>query len=85
MTNEDILSKVLETKGAEDCIMVLGFGVAYMGLTANTPIKVVYDYYKCLDNLIHEGGYDFDDAIDYLEDLINEDLGENAPIYIKQI
>jgi len=40
-------------------------------------------YWKCLDCIIHKEGVDFDDAIDYLEEFVEEDLGEGTPLYIK--
>jgi len=91
--NEDILNQVLESDGGEFTMIIVGFSDAYMGLTANKPVRVIYDYYKCLDNLIHQGGWEFDEAVDYLDELVNENLqgldSENSsfnyPLYIKQI
>ena len=38
---------------------------------------------EILDIIINKEGVDFDDAIDYLEEFVEEDLGEGTPLYIK--
>ena len=46
---------------------------------------MIYDYWKCLDCIIKNEKIDFDDAIDFLDEFVQEDLGKNTPIYIKKI
>ena len=41
--------------------------------------------WKCLDCIIRKDDLDFDDAIDFLEEFVEEDLGKNTPLYIKQL
>jgi len=85
MTNEQIINQVLDTEGGEDALIIRVFNNCYVGTTTTKPIRVVYDYWKCLDHLVNIDGLDFDDAVDYLEDLENIDLEENTPLYVKQI
>ena len=88
MTKEDILDIIVDKNNIEELEFVLladGFEEAFVGVTVTTPKKVIYDYWKCLDCIIRKEGVDFDDALDFLEEFVDEDLGDNAPIYIKKI
>lgn len=85
MTNEDIVNQVLDTEGGEQALIIRIFNNCYVGTTTTKPVRVVYDYWKCLDHLVNVDGWDFNDSIDYLDDLANVDLGENTPLYVKQL
>ena len=39
----------------------------------------------CLDIAMNDEDLSFDDALDWLEEFVLEDLGEHSPIYIKKI
>ena len=69
----------------EFVLLAEGFEEAFVGVTVTSPKKVIYDYWKCLDCIIRKEGVDFDDALDFLEEFVEEDLGDNTPIYIKKI
>ena len=56
-----------------------------MGTTITKPVRVVYDYWKCLDLLVNTDGWDFDESVNYLDELAVVDLGENTPLYVKQL
>ena len=56
-----------------------------MGVTSTTPTRAIYDYWKCLDIIIKSNEMNFDDSIDYLNQLTDEDVGEHSPLYIKLI
>ena len=49
------------------------------------PKKVIYDYWKCLDCIIKKEDLEFDEALDFLDEFVLEDLGRNTPIYIEQL
>ena len=66
-------------------ILVDGFEEAFLGVTASSPVKATYDYWVCLDLLIQRDKMEFDDAIDDLDDFIEQDLGLHTPIYLKII
>tara|TARA_R100000655_G_C2869424_1_gene173079 strand:+ start:261 stop:527 length:267 start_codon:yes stop_codon:yes gene_type:complete len=88
MTKEDILDIIVDKNNIEELEFVLlaeGFEEAFVGVTVTSPKKVIYDYWKCLDCIIRKEGVDFDDALDFLEEFVEEDLGLNSPIYIKKI
>tara|TARA_R100001443_G_scaffold6700_2_gene15720 strand:- start:4269 stop:4535 length:267 start_codon:yes stop_codon:yes gene_type:complete len=88
MTKEDILDIIVDKNNIEELEFVLlaeGFEEAFVGVTVTSPKKVIYDYWKCLDCIIRKEGVDFDDALDFLEEFVEEDLGDNTPIYIKKI
>ena len=88
MTRQDILTKIINNEKFSDSeYMVLadGFEDAFIGVTIKKPKRVIYDYRKCLDCIIKKEKIDFDDAIDFLEEFVEEDFGENTPIYIKKI
>jgi hypothetical protein len=88
MTRQDILTKIINNEkfiDSEYMVLADGFEDAFIGVTVTTPKKVIYDYWKCLDCIIKKEGLDFDDALDFLEEFVEEDLGENTPIYIKKI
>jgi len=88
MTREEIFNHLSDRNLIDQnhhVILVDGFEDAFLGVTAIKPVKVIYDYWNCLDILIQREGLDFDMAIDNLEEFINQDLGEQTPLYIKQI
>ena len=88
MTRQEILEEIMERdlfEKDEYIILADGFEDAFLGVTAGKPIKVVYDYWKCLDSIIKSDGAEFDDAQDWLDEFIQEELGEHSPLYIKQI
>ena len=88
MKREDILKEIMERDMlniGEYVILPDGFEEAVLGVSVNKPKRVIYDYWKCLDTIIKRDKADFDYAIDWLDEFIEEELGEHSPIYIKQI
>ena len=86
MTREEILDIIINKEDLQDYEYVMladGFEDAFLSITVTKPKRVIYDYWKCLDCIINKEGVDFDDAIDYLEEFVEEDLGEGTPLYIK--
>jgi len=86
MTKEEILDIIVDEENIDELEFVLladGFEEAFVGVTVTTPKKVIYDYWKCLDCIIKKEGVGFDDALDFLEEFVEEDLGEGTPLYIK--
>tara|TARA_R100001463_G_scaffold99448_1_gene153912 strand:+ start:196 stop:462 length:267 start_codon:yes stop_codon:yes gene_type:complete len=86
MTKQDILEELTERDlllENDHIILVDGFEEAFIGITANNPIQAIYDYWICLDILIQREGLDFDNAIDSLDEFIEQDLGNHTPRYIK--
>lgn len=69
----------------EYVILADGFEEAFLGVSVNKPARVIYDYWKCLDLIIKKDDAEFDEAMDWLDDFIDEELGEHSPLYIKQI
>ena len=52
MTRQEILEEIMERdlfEKDEYIILADGFEDAFLGVTAGKPIKVVYDFWKCLD------------------------------------
>ncbi len=88
MTKGEILEIIIDDENDQELEYILladGFEEAFVGVTVTSPKKVIYDYWKCLDCIIKNEKIDFDDAIDFLDEFVHEDLGKNAPIYIKKI
>ena len=88
MTRKEILEEIMERdlfEKDEYIILADGFEDAFLGVTATKPIKVVYDYWKCLDSIIKRDNAGFDEAQDWLDEFIQKELGRHAPLYIKQI
>ena len=88
MTKNQILIKIKDNDMFYDnqaIIMVDGFEEAFVGITVTNPRRIIYDYWKCLGCIIRKEDLEFDDAIDFLEEFVEEDLGENTPLYIKQL
>ena len=56
-----------------------------LGVTARKPTCAVYDFWKCLDITIKDEGMNFDEALEWLEEFIEEDMGEHSPVYVKNI
>lgn len=69
----------------EPIVLLDGFEDALVGICKDKKIfqRAVYDYWKCIDVLIKESELDFDDALDWMQELEEEDLGENAPVFMK--
>tara|TARA_R110001606_G_scaffold71061_1_gene162540 strand:- start:871 stop:1137 length:267 start_codon:yes stop_codon:yes gene_type:complete len=88
MKKHQIIDKIINKDSFnEDEIVVLadGFENAFLGVTITKPKRVIYDYWKCLDCIIKKEDLDFDDAQDFLDEFVLEDLGKNTPIYIEQL
>lgn len=88
MQRAEIIEELITRKlFMEDEYIVLadGFENAMLGVTATKPTCAIYDFWKCLDIAIKDEGLSFDDALEWLEEFIDEDLGEHAPIYLKKI
>ena len=89
MQRDEIIDQLLTRKlfgESETLVLTDGLEEAFMGVTATTPTKAIYDYWKCLDIIIKsEETMNFNEALDYLEKLSKEDVGEHSPIYIKLI
>ena len=88
MTKGEILDIIIDDENDQELEYILladGFEEAFVGVTVTSPKKVIYDYWKCLDCIIKNEKIDFDDAIDFLDEFVHEDLGKNTPIYIKKI
>lgn len=88
MTKEQLLEELVERDLItfnKRTIFISGFENAVVGVTATKPERVIYDYWKCLDYLVRKEKHNFNDAYDFLEDLVNIDLGSCSPIYLKQL
>ena len=89
MQRDDILKHLMERElfdKDEYVILADGFEEAVMGVTIEKPTRVVYDYWKCLDIIIKQDeGSGFDEAIDWLDEFIEEKLGDHSPLYIKTL
>ena len=86
MTKDEIFEELCERELLEKnqhIILVDGFEKAFLGVTAEKPVKSLYDYWMCLDILIQEQDLDFDEAMDVLEEFVQKDLGKHSPSYIK--
>lgn len=86
MQRDDILKELMEREmfGKDEYVILAdGFETAFLGVTALKPARAIYSYWKCLDIIMQADGTDFDEAMDWLDEFINEDLGEHAPLYIK--
>ena len=88
MTKGEILDIIIDDENDKELEYILladGFEEAFVGVTVTSPKKVIYDYWKCLDCIIKNEKIDFDDAIDFLDEFVQEDLGKNTPIYLSLI
>ena len=86
MQRDDILKEIMEREMfAKDEYVILadGFEDAFVGVTARKPSRAIYSYWKCLDIIMQADGTDFDESLDWLNEFIEEDLGQHAPLYIK--
>ena len=81
--DEIIINEMLENE--QFIVLAEGFEEAFVGVTITTPKRIIYDYWKCLDCIIKKEDLSFDDALDFLREFTQVDLGKNTPIYIKKI
>ena len=85
----DIIDKLYD-RGllADDDQLMLsnGFDDAVIGISANNPKRVIYDYYKAVDIIMKEDGdMELEEVIEWIDDHISHDMGEQTPIFIKLI
>lgn len=89
MQRDEILKQLMERElfdKDEYVILADGFEEAVMGVTIEKPTRVIYDYWKCLDIIIKQDeDSGFDEAIDWLDEFIEEKLGDHSPLYIKTL
>ena len=88
MQRDEIIDQLITRKlfgQSESLVLTDGLEEAFMGVTSTTPTRAIYDYWKCLDIIIKSNEMNFDDSIDYLNKLTEEDVGEHSPLYIKLI
>jgi len=88
MTKEQLLEELAERdliSFDKRTIFISGFEEAVVGVTATSPERVIYDYWKCLDYLVRKEKHNFDDALDLLDDFVLIDWGSYSPIYLKQL
>ncbi len=89
MQRDEIIEQLVNRKlfgKSETLVLTDGLEDAFLGVTAIAPTKVIYDYWKCLDIIIKaDDNMSFNEALDYLEKLTNEDVGDHSPLYIKMI
>ena len=86
MQRDDILKELMDREmfGKDEYVILAdGFEDAFLGVTAVKPSRAVYSYWKCLDIIMKQDDSDFDEALDWLNEFIEEELGEHAPLYIK--
>ena len=86
MQRDEIIDKLITRKlfgQSESLVLTDGLEEAFMGVTSTTPTRAIYDYWKCLDIIMQADGTDFDESLDWLNEFIEEDLGQHAPLYIK--
>ena len=77
----------------ESIVLAEGFEDAMIGISTSVPKRAIYDYWKCLDCLLQakvsNEVFDFDAALDWLNDYIKEtektNIRQYTPIFIKTI
>lgn len=85
----DLIDKLYERGFLNDDDQLMlsnGFDDAIIGITAEYPKRVIYDYYKAVDVIMREDGdMDLDEVIEWIDEHISYDLGDQTPIFIKSI
>lgn len=85
----DLIDRLYEKGFLNDddqLLMSNGFDEAIIGISANDPKRVIYDYYKAVDVIMKEDGdMELDEVIEWIDDHIDHDMGEQTPIFIKLI
>lgn len=71
----------------EPIVLLDGFEEALVGVCKDRRLfqRAVYNYWKCIDILIKVDDFEFDEALDWMEGVEDEDLGENSPIFMKDL
>ena len=85
----DLIDRLYEKGFLNDddqLLMSNGFDEAIIGISANDPKRVIYDYYKAVDVIMKEDGdMELDEVIEWIDDHIGHDMGDQTPIFIKLI
>jgi hypothetical protein len=90
-SKKDLLIRIAESHSNDyphsPLVLLDGFEDAFVGVCKDRGLfqRAIYDYWKCMEVLIHEDELEFDEALDWMEIWENEDLGEGSPIFIKNI
>ncbi len=89
MQRDEIIEQLVTRKlfgESETLVLTDGLEEAFIGVTATMPTKAIYSFWKCLDIIIKsDDSMNYNEALDYLEKLTNEDVGDHSPLYIKMI
>ena len=88
MRKEEIFEELSERdllKEGEQIILIDGLERAFLGVSATKPIVAVYDYWMCIDILVKDEKYFFDDALDFVDEIVDEDMGTYTPEFVKII
>ncbi len=82
MSQEPMLSKILEAYPDEMFLRADGFDSAILGVEPKSMV-VVYSVRECIQRLL-DLGYDYVDAIEFFEFSVrNVDFGAKTPIFIE--
>ena len=73
-------------KDDEEVLLSDGFDQAIIGVTANSPKKIIYDYYKAIDIIMKsDKTIEIDECMEWLDEHMSCNLGEQTPIFIKKL
>ena len=75
----------------ETLVLAEGLDEAVIGITTQSPKRIIYDYWRCVDVLLRtkeiQEEIGFDEALVFLDEYIDEvnTLSDFAPIFIKPV
>ena len=73
----------------ESVVLADGFENAIIGVTDESPKRVAYDYWVCIDIILQskKNDTDFDEAVDWLDafSLLNNKKGKRYPVFVKTL
>lgn len=91
LSKKDLLIRIAESQSnnypQEPIVLLDGFEKAFLGVCKDRGLfqRAIYDYWKCIEVLVHDDEIEFDDALDWMEVWEEEDLGEGGPIFMKTV
>lgn len=83
--NRKRLTEILENLD-EETLTADGFDAAIVGVTEDSPVRVVYEYHTCVRVLMAVDGMSEEDAIEHMNfNVTGSYVGDHTPVFIHSL
>lgn len=87
---KDLLIRLAESQSStypqEPIVLLDGFEDAILGVCRDADMqRAIYSYWKCIEIMVHQEDVEFDEALEWMELVEEEDFGPSGPLFLKEI